>query len=418
MSMRDGQFQIDFEAEKQKDPGGAGLLLVQQLLATGHASAALTSYPSTPSDDPVTGTWEGTVSSDQLPNGEIGFTLELKMDDDNLVTGKLSFDRGELEVSEGDYKASTKKLYLYCENDQFFLDLEAVIDGRQMKGDVSVNDSINAELAAQRSGSKATTSQPATNESDRQDADDQEAQPTQNRPRQGRGQNRAFLGVSLADGLTIQLTGDDSPAGKAGMKSGDTIVSIAGQRVSTPTELLTQLRGKRPGETIEVVVKRGDQEQSIKVELGTAPANPGVRRPRNQNNRRPPIDDESESTESESQQEAVAADDPISGTWTGTLNSPQGESDLTIILKRKSNREITGTYETTRSDGELSEGSYDPKTKTLTLAVDNDQFSLEFSGVVNDDKFAGDIDFNGGAFSMDFAVKRIEKSGRRPNGSQ
>ena len=106
-----------------------------------------------------------------------------------------------------------------------------------------------------------------------------------------------------------------------------------------------------------------------------------------------------------------AANDPIAGKWEGTISSPQGDTDITINLKRKG-EEIVGDYETERGGGEIVEGKFNAESKTLTLAAENERFNLEFDGQVSGDTYAGEIDFNGGMFSVDFEAKKVGGAGR------
>lgn len=55
-----------------------------------------------------------------------------------------------------------------------------------------------------------------------------------------------------------------SPAAVAGFETGDVVRAVAGQSVFTPDELMQAIR-KRPRETIDVVVERGDAAQKLRV---------------------------------------------------------------------------------------------------------------------------------------------------------
>jgi serine protease Do len=60
---------------------------------------------------------------------------------------------------------------------------------------------------------------------------------------------------------------DDSPAAKAGLKAEDVIVAIDGKRVARLAEVLQALGPKYAGDTVEVTVKRGDEETTAAVTL-------------------------------------------------------------------------------------------------------------------------------------------------------
>jgi len=84
-----------------------------------------------------------------------------------------------------------------------------------------------------------------------------------------------FLGINLddsADAPTISgFVGDDSPAEKAGLKSGDVIVKVQDKAVKSLQELMEFMRSTKPGDKLAVTVKRDGKEQTINVTLGTRP---------------------------------------------------------------------------------------------------------------------------------------------------
>lgn len=63
----------------------------------------------------------------------------------------------------------------------------------------------------------------------------------------------------------------DGPAKQAGVKPGDELVSIDGQRFTTPEAFTRQIQTHRPGDRVELVVRRDGTEQSIEVSLGKHP---------------------------------------------------------------------------------------------------------------------------------------------------
>src|SRR5436309_12407539 len=72
-----------------------------------------------------------------------------------------------------------------------------------------------------------------------------------------------FLGVMLdenADVPTINGFADDSPAEKAGLKSGDVIIKVQDKPVKTLAELQEVMKKTKPGEKLAVTVKRDDKE--------------------------------------------------------------------------------------------------------------------------------------------------------------
>ncbi len=57
------------------------------------------------------------------------------------------------------------------------------------------------------------------------------------------------------------------PADKAGLKPGDVIVKFAGRPVAGPDEFVVAIRAKSVGEEVELTVRRGSSERSVKMTL-------------------------------------------------------------------------------------------------------------------------------------------------------
>jgi S1-C subfamily serine protease len=58
-----------------------------------------------------------------------------------------------------------------------------------------------------------------------------------------------------------------SPADRAGLQAGDVIVRFAGVTVRTLDDLVFALRGRRPGETVEVTFVRDGAERASQATL-------------------------------------------------------------------------------------------------------------------------------------------------------
>ncbi|MBQ9953632.1 MAG: trypsin-like peptidase domain-containing protein [Clostridia bacterium] len=68
-------------------------------------------------------------------------------------------------------------------------------------------------------------------------------------------------------GLYISSVADGSDAEKAGFKSGDYVLKIEGEEVSTEAEANAAIDGKKVGETLTVIVKRNGKEKTITLTL-------------------------------------------------------------------------------------------------------------------------------------------------------
>ena len=92
-------------------------------------------------------------------------------------------------------------------------------------------------------------------------------------PRLERGETiqRPFLGVSTTQGsggaLVREVTAG-GPAADAGVRAGDVIVRVGGERVQEPDDVAGAIQDMRPGQTVELEVRRGGDARTLEVELG------------------------------------------------------------------------------------------------------------------------------------------------------
>ena len=97
---------------------------------------------------------------------------------------------------------------------------------------------------------------------------------------------RAYLGLGLQDidrnladsyklskpeGSLITQIAPNSPAEKAGLKSGDVILKVNGISILRTVELFSYLNRLTPGQTVEFEILRNDKRQNISTTLSTAP---------------------------------------------------------------------------------------------------------------------------------------------------
>ena len=87
------------------------------------------------------------------------------------------------------------------------------------------------------------------------------------------GQLGAFFGAPDGEGILVRDVNSGSPAEKAGVKAGDVIVSLNGERIRSAGELREKLSAKREEKdrTVKLGVLRSKSEVSLTVEL-PAPA--------------------------------------------------------------------------------------------------------------------------------------------------
>ena len=69
----------------------------------------------------------------------------------------------------------------------------------------------------------------------------------------------------------VRITGvrEDSPAEKAGLRAGDTIVELGGKEITDLYAYTYVLRDHKPGDEVTVVVLRNGERLSLKAVLGS-----------------------------------------------------------------------------------------------------------------------------------------------------
>lgn len=80
------------------------------------------------------------------------------------------------------------------------------------------------------------------------------------------------IGVSLAReggrrGVLVRDVFDGSPAERAGLRSGDEIIAIEGQGLSSPQELMRAVERYEPHQQVELIVQRGGEQRALRLTL-------------------------------------------------------------------------------------------------------------------------------------------------------
>jgi predicted metalloprotease with PDZ domain len=86
------------------------------------------------------------------------------------------------------------------------------------------------------------------------------------------GQFGAYFGAPDGEGVLVRAVNAGSPAEKAGVKSGDVITSLNGERIRSLGDLRERLAGKREEKTVKLGVVRNKSDVSITVELPPPPS--------------------------------------------------------------------------------------------------------------------------------------------------
>jgi putative serine protease PepD len=70
-------------------------------------------------------------------------------------------------------------------------------------------------------------------------------------------------------GAKILKVNAGSPAQKGGLRTGDVVTQVAGERVSDGIALIVAIRAHQPGDTVRFTVHRGGSQLSLRIKLGS-----------------------------------------------------------------------------------------------------------------------------------------------------
>lgn len=80
------------------------------------------------------------------------------------------------------------------------------------------------------------------------------------------------IGLRTPTGALVADATANGPAARAGLRRGDTIVSINGEPVKDARDLSRRIAAVKPGENVKVTVWREGRERSVSIEVGRQPA--------------------------------------------------------------------------------------------------------------------------------------------------
>ncbi|MBI3803917.1 MAG: PDZ domain-containing protein [Nitrospirae bacterium] len=79
------------------------------------------------------------------------------------------------------------------------------------------------------------------------------------------------LGIRVSEGVFVASVQSGSPADKGGLRAGDVIVALNGQKITSPEALRQAVSKLNPGTSLEMTLFRGRQEKKIEISVGTPP---------------------------------------------------------------------------------------------------------------------------------------------------
>jgi len=80
------------------------------------------------------------------------------------------------------------------------------------------------------------------------------------------------MGLKSTKGALVAQPQRGGPADSAGLKAGDVIISVDGEKIDGPRELARKIATMGPGKTAEIAYLRGGAEKAAKIKLGTLPS--------------------------------------------------------------------------------------------------------------------------------------------------
>jgi putative serine protease PepD len=92
----------------------------------------------------------------------------------------------------------------------------------------------------------------------------------------GKQIKRPYLGVSTGDattgtGAVVADVIAGGPAADAGLQPGDRIVAVGGRTVTQASDVSSLVTAHKPGEKVDVRIRRGGGERTLSITLGTRP---------------------------------------------------------------------------------------------------------------------------------------------------
>lgn len=98
------------------------------------------------------------------------------------------------------------------------------------------------------------------------------------------------------------------------------------------------------------------------------------------------------------------AADPISGSWEGTVELPDGSMPFTMTLKLDGAK-VTGEVGSVQGAAPISEGSWVDSKLTIAFTY-VDGAAVQMTGVVTDGALSGNLSYGGGQMVVTWAAKK------------
>lgn len=80
-----------------------------------------------------------------------------------------------------------------------------------------------------------------------------------------------YFGVEDGEGALVTEVIEDSPASEAGLKAGDVVIEVDGDKVTDPSDVQEAICGKDEGDEVELIVLRDKQEKKFTLQVAESP---------------------------------------------------------------------------------------------------------------------------------------------------
>lgn len=97
-------------------------------------------------------------------------------------------------------------------------------------------------------------------------------------------QNASRYGLAVNEGAYVSSVVEGSAAANAGIKQGDIVTAFDGEKVTSSSDLMLDVRTKNPGDKVSLEINRDGQTQTIEVELGSATSSGNATQQNSMNN--------------------------------------------------------------------------------------------------------------------------------------